>query len=599
MKLQTQWDLSKLGSGINDNEFKIERELMEKKYKSFARKWKKDKTFLVDEKSLKKALDQYEKISQLGNKEQVFIFLSMQTNAGDPELQSAYKKMTYFINDMIDEIRFFILDLGKIEIKNQKKFLESEMLGDYKNFLKNIFNKSKYHLSNKEERILSLKSGVSNSNWSEMIDEFLAQSQREILVPQEKGSPKKQLVGLETIITYTGHINKKVRKVADAAFTSILSEFEPVAEKEFNSLLEDKKINDELRGYSRPDSSRHINEDIETEAVDILREVVADNFKVSRAFFKLKSQLLKQEKFKYSERNLEYGKISKKYSYNESVDLVTQAFNNIHSKFTEIFTEFTFEGNIDVEPKKGKRGGAFCMSYGVADPVYIMLNHTDSVRDIATIAHEMGHAIHAVLGKKENQLNYDTPMCTAEAASTFCEDFVFQELLHNVNDEQKLALMMKQLQDKVNTVFRQIAAYNFELEIHNEFRKQGFLPKQVIGNLFNKHMKSYLGSSFELDNDSSLGWVYWSHFRSPFYVYSYAMGLLCAQSMQAKFTKNPEFISEIMEFYTTRTSLSPKEIYEKMGMDITDPHFWQSGIDEINDLLKETKKLAKKLGKIK
>lgn len=598
MKLQTTWNLSGLGSGINDPSFILERELMKKKYISFARKWKKDKTFLTDEKSLKKALDQYEKLSQLGNKEQVFIFLSMQVDAGNSELQAAYKKMSYFINEMGNLIRFFILDLGKIDIKNQNQFLKSEVLNDYHNFLKNIFAQSKHYLSDKEEKILSLKSGVSNSNWSEMMDEFLAQSQREILIPQEKGSPQKQLVGLESIITYTGHQNKKIRSVADAAFTSILSEFEPIAEKEFNSLLEDKKINDELRGYLRPDSSRHINEDMDTEAVDILREVVGENFKISRAYFKLKSQLLKQEKFKYSERNLEYGKVSKKYSYPDSVDLVAKAFNKIDPEFTKIFLQFVLEGNIDVDPRKGKRGGAFCMSYGVADPVYIMLNHTESVRDIATIAHEMGHAIHAVLGKKEHQLNYDTPMCTAEAASTFCEDFVFQELLADVNEEERLTLMMKQLQDKVNTIFRQIAAYNFEFEVHNEFREQGFLSKEVIGKLFNKHMKSYLGSSFELDNDSALGWVYWSHFRSPFYVYSYSMGLLCAQSMQAKFKENPEFISDIIEFYRTRTSLSPKEIYAKMGMDITDPHFWQSGINEIKDLLKETKKLAKKLGKI-
>lgn len=601
MKLPTQWDLSALGKSINDPAFLKERAEMEKAYKSFARKWKKDEGFLADEKKLTKALDQYNNLQRFGMKESLYLFMSLQLDASNISLQAASKKFDDFYHKIADNIRFFPLALGNIDAKNQKKFLISKTLKEYSAFLESIFKSAKHRLSEKEEKIMALKSGVASYNWAAMLSQFLSEEEREIFVEKTAAQKKKivtEKVGLEQIITATASSSKKIRVKAANTLTSILKSYEPVAEKEFNSILENKKIDDELRGYERPDSARHVNESVDTKVVDTLREVVSQNFKVAQDFYKLKSQLLNQEKFQYSERNLRYGNINKEYSYTEAVEITQKAFGRIDASFLEIFNSFVEQSCIDVEPKKGKRGGAFCISHGLENPVFIMLNFTKNARDISTLAHEAGHGIHAVMSKKENELNYHVPMCTAEVASTFCEDFVFEELLERSTTEERLIMMLEKLGDKVQTIFRQIAAYNFELEVHEEFRKQGYLSKEEIGKIFNKHMKSYLGPSFEFDDNSRLGWVYWSHFRSPFYVYSYAMGLLAAQAMQVEFRDNPEFIKSIKEFYSTGSSLTPVDIFKKMGMDITKPEFWQTGIDEIKDLLKETKKLAKELGKI-
>ena len=597
MKLQTQWNLSALGSGVNDPVFAQERTLVEKKYAAFARKWKKDQSFLHDEKSLKKALDTYQTITELGTKELTYIYLMRQVHSTDIALQKAEKKAEEFYQEQAQVIRFFVLTLGTIEKKYQKKFLSSKELETYHHFLKGIFDNAEFLLSEKEEYILSLKSGVAHGNWQSMLAEFLSKQSREVFVMDGKKTVKKRQTFAE-IQSLTHHTNKRVRSAAATAVHEILAEFAPLAEKEFNSILENKKINDNLRGYTRPDHARILSDDINFEIVDTMTGVVTNNFKLAKDYYKLKSQLLKTEKLAYHERNVPVGDITSEHNYEQSVDLVRQALERIDNEFVEIYNDMIDGGRIDVYPREGKRGGAFCMYWGYSDPVYVMLNHTNRITDTTTLAHEIGHAINGVLMKKESPINYDNPMFLAEIASNFCEEYVFDLINEELSDKERLILNMEKIGGAVSSIMRQVAGYNFEREIHDVFRAEGYISKEQIGTIFSKHMKSYMGTSVTQDAGSENWWVYWSHFRSPFYVYTYASGLLLANAMRAYVKENPAYIDSVKKFFSTGTSMSPQELFDSIGIDITDAAFWQSGIDEIKDLLKETKKLAKKLGKI-
>jgi oligoendopeptidase F len=600
MKVKKDWNMKPLGKKYNDPAFFEERSLQMKKAKAFARKWKKDRTFLTEASSLKKALDQYNLLCELGTKEDVYLWMMSKLDAGNKKITAAMNKHYSFSQELAKETRFFVLDLGLIELKKQKEFLLNPILSEYQNFLRVVFKQSKYRLSEAEERILSMKFKVSHQNWADMLSGFLAQDTQATLVPKKnsQGSVSKQ-TGLEELITLSSNSNKKIRISAKKALDTLLKRHLSVAEKEINSILENKQIDDKLRSYDRPDSSRHINEDIDTAVVDTLREIVKKNNAVSQKFYALKAELLKMESFHYSERNLTYGSAKKEYGYEQALTIVRKSFEAIDGEFVEVFDEIVASGFVDVYPKEGKRGGAFCLSHGIHDPVYVFLNYTNTTRDVLTLAHEMGHAVHAVLSKKkEKQITYHPPMCTAEVASTFCEDFVFDELLKKANDNERLVLMMGQLQDKINTIFRQIAAYNFEFDLHVAFREKGYVPASDISRLFIKNMKSYLGPKFMFDEDAGNGWVYWSHFRRPFYVYSYALGLLAAQSMRAEFINNPAFINGIKSFYSVGSCMSPREIFTNMGIDIDKSEFWEQGISEIKQLLKDTRRLAKKLKKI-
>jgi oligoendopeptidase F len=397
----------------------------------------------------------------------------------------------------------------------------------------------------------------------------------------------------------TNSSQKKIRDKAAQAFNEILEKHVDVAENELNAVLQNKKIMDSLRNFTRADSSRHMADDMDTEVVDALTKAVTKRFSISQDYYKLKAKLLGVSKLEYHERNVPIGKLDKKYTYEEAYQLVMNVFQKLDNEFAMIFSTFQEQGQIDVSPKKGKHGGAFATTMTLKTPTYILLNHNDDLDNVTTLAHELGHGINnELIRAKQNELNFGTPTSTAEVASTFMEDFVLQELEREADDELRLSLMMMKLNDDISTIFRQIAFYNFEKELHAEFRAKGYLSKEEIGTLFQKHMMSFMGTAVEQSKGSENWWIYVSHFRYFFYVYSYAGGLLISKSLQASVKKDPTFITEVKEFLGAGMTDSPKNIFKKLQIDITKPSFWDEGLDEIEGLLSEATKLATKLKKI-
>jgi oligoendopeptidase F len=179
------------------------------------------------------------------------------------------------------------------------------------------------------------------------------------------------------------------------------------------------------------------------------------------------------------------------------------------------------------------------------------------------------------------------------------EDFVLQEILKKANDELRLAIMMKKLNDDASTIFRQVACYRFEQELHREFRRKGYLSKEEVGSIFQKHMAAYMGPAVEQSAGSENWWVYWGHIRYFFYVYSYAGGLLISKSLQNSVKESPVFIGKVKEFLSAGLSDSPRNIFMRLGIDIAERGFWDKGLREIERLLEETIALARKLRKIK
>ena len=597
--LPTRWDLSDLGKKYNDPKFLKERQAHERAIKKFAKKWKKDQSYLTNPTKLKQALDESEAMGNMPDTEGMYLFLMRQVDASNTKLAAAEKKYIEWAQKLADEVRFFGLSLGTIDKALQKKILADKRFAEYKNYLKGIFETAKYQLSEKEERILSLKSGVASGNWASMVSEIFARESVEVLV--KKGSKRvKETKTFNEIIANLQSDCSRVRNSAVRAMVDIFRKHSFVVEKEFNSILENKKINDELRGFQRPDQARILSDDITPKIVDTLSETVTKYFSLSREFYKLKAQLMGKEQLHYHERVAPTFKHKKGavYPYEKAVALVGETFAQLDEDFARVFYDMVNTGKVDVYPRAGKRGGAFCMYHGKQEPVYVMLNHTDKANDVMTLAHEMGHAIHGTLSKQENALNYDTPMFTAETASTFAEGLVFDRLLQEANEKERLVLMVEKLGDVVSTIMRQIAAYNFEKAVHTAFREQGYLSGEEIGVIFKKHMQAYMGPAVLQDYDAEKWWMYWSHFRSPFYVYSYASGLLMANGMHAILRKKPQEWNNIKKFFETGTSKAPKQIFKEMGINIEDRAFWEGGLKEIQKLLRDTKKLAKKLGKI-
>jgi oligoendopeptidase F len=595
---QMTWNFKRLFDGDDDPNMEKKRKIVQQKSYEFINKWKERRDYLKDPAALKQALDEYEQWKAgFGPDGDEGYYLQLRTaqDQNDPRLKAKFNIIEDFGKKIENDIRFFSMRIAKIPGKYRKRFLAYEGLKEYRHYLERLFAESEFLLSEPEEKIINLKSSTSYFNWVKMTSGFLAKEERKVLTEDGKRERK----SFSDIASLMNSKNKKVGNSAAGAFNDILKKHVDVAEAEINSVLANKKTDDDIRSLPRPDIVRHISDDIDTGIVDSLIKAVSDRFDISADYYGLKASLLKVTKLKYHERNIEYGAVNKKYPYKESLKLVEKVLKKIDGEFFEILRSFVENGQFDVFPEKGKVSGAFCSHNLISQPTYILLNHTDRLNDVLTLAHELGHGINnELIRQRQNALNFGTPTSTAEVASTFMEDFVLQEILRGADDELRLSIMMMKLNDDVSTIFRQVACYRFEQELHLNFREKGYLSNEEIGTLFRKHMSAYMGPAVEQSPGSENWWVYWSHIRSFFYVYSYASGLLISKSLQNSVKEEPSFIDKVKDFLSAGLSDSPKNVFMRLGVDIEDAGFWNKGLKEVEALLRETKELALRLGKI-
>ena len=582
--MKTKWNLDLLYKSPQDPKIKEDIERSKKLVSSFCKKWKSNEEYVKQPKTLKEALDDYENLHKRNafcDKPLYYLGLKNALDQTDVDVKGKLNKVRDTAVKLSNEVQFFELNVSKIDPKLYTTFTNSTHIKEYKHHLEQLFLSSKYLLSEKEENIFTLTSKASFSNWANMLEELL--SKQELKIIDEKGNNKK--IPYSEVFKYLDSKNKKVRDYAAKEFNRINEKYSEIAEFEINSILESKKINDEYRGLSRPDLARHISDDIDSKVVDTLLEVVTNNFDVSKKYYKLKADLLGQKTLEYHERNVPLGEIDSDYPYEDSMELITSTFENIDSLFANIIKKFTDSGQYDVFPKAKKSGGAFCTSSGKSLPTYILLNHKDKLNDVLTIAHESGHGIHSEMSKVQNSLNCGYPTSLAEVASTFFEDFVLEEILKGANEELRFTILAQKLNSDISSIFRQVAFYNFEKELHKDFRKKGYLSKEYISELFTKHMSAYLGDAVKEDEGMKNGWIYWSHLRMFFYVYSYASGLLISKGLQSLVKEDKKNVELVKQFLKSGSTKSPKDLFKGMGIDITKKDIWERGIESIKKKL--------------
>jgi oligoendopeptidase F len=575
------WNLKLLYKSIDDPQIGIDVKNSEDAVMKFVKKWKEKNEYLTDPKILKEALDEYEELSSefgILTKPYYYTYLSKEIDLNNKELKAKLNKLSHKGTKLGNELQFFEINLSKIPKVKQKEFVNSNDLEEYKHYLEMLFAESKYVLSDKEEKVFSLTSKPSFGNWVDMIEELLSKQTLKVL---NEDMEEKEISYNESF-KYLHSTSKKVRDRAAGELNSINKRYIEIAEYEMNSVLERKQISDEYRGVERPDLTRHLSTDVDTKVVDALTDVVTKNFHISQEFYKKKAKLLSQKTIGYHERNVPISKVDKEYSFEEGIKIVKDTFYNIDQEFGDILSSYIENGQIDVYPKKNKSGGAYCTKASKNLPTYILLNYNSKVDDLLTIAHESGHGIHSELSSIQNALNDGYSLALAEVASTFFEDFVLDAILKTTSDKDILeSLKIKSMNDSMNTIFRQVAFYNFEKELHNKFREKGYLSHEEISDLFIKHMRAYLGDSVDVDDGMRYGWIYVSHFRRFFYVYTYASGLLISKFLQSKVREDAKFVEKFKAFLKAGSSKSVKDIFMEMGIDISKKEFWEQSIQDL------------------
>lgn len=597
-EIKLDWDLTPLLSGDDDTNLeKRLKEIEEENYK-FIKKWNERSDYLENAEILREALDEYEllerKYGSFGDPGYYF-WARTQLESDNQHVKGKYNRIENLAIKIANDIEFFTIRVAKIPEKKQKELLDNNALESYRNFLKGLFDNAKYLLTEPEEKIMNLKGKSSYSNWTRMVSNFLSKEEAEII--NEKGKKETKPYGELGALTYDP--NKETRDSAAKALTNILEKHEELAEYELNSILYDKKVNDELRGLGRPDEASLVGDDIDPAIVDAMLDAVTSRYDIAQDFYKFKAELFNLEKLEYHERNLKYGKIDKRYTFEEGVNLVYETLSELDPEFGNYVKFYAENGRFDALPKKGKRSGGFCVKMLNTQPVYVFLNFTGNLFDVRTIAHEMGHAINdELIIRNQNSLNSSTSLATAEVASTFMEDFLVEKLSANVDEETKLALKISSLEDAIVSIPRQVACYRFEQNLHNFFRENNFLARDDIEKIFKNEMERYMGPAIKQSRLGEVSWVGWSHIRRYFYVYSYASGLLISKALQNKVRKDKGYVETVKHFLSTGSAKAPKDIFMEMEVDITKKDFWYAGLDEIANELNDVKTLAKNLGKI-
>lgn len=583
MKHKTDWNLGLMYKSLTDQKIEKDISKIENSCKAFEKKYSKNRSYLSNEKILKTALKNLEEIYGLQNP-YIFLHLFLDINKGNEKAESLKNKISQRLTTAYNRILFFKLSLSSISKNEQKKFLESKDLVNFQYFLKNIFLHSKYNLTEAEEKIINLKNLVSNDLWVSGQEKLL---NKQTVNFKGKNLPISEALGI--IKSLPAKERTELHKKSMEKLKSI-SDF---SESEINAIVIDKKIDDELRGYSKPYSSTVLGYQNTEAEVESLVKTVTDNFSVAQRFYKIKSKILKIKEMSYADRSVSIGKNNKKIEFSEAVSIINNAFGKLGDKYKNIFESYINNGQIDVFPKKGKSGGAYCWS-NVNLPTYVLLNYTNDTDSVSTLAHEMGHAIHGELSKTQPVIYQGHTISVAEVASTFFENFAFEEMFQIMSDSEKIVALHDRITDDIQTIFRQIALFNFEIELHNTIRKNGAMSKEEIAVLMNKHMKSYLGPAFKLKEEDGYFFVTWSHIRRYFYVYSYAYGQLISKALYKKYKDDSKYFSKIETFLSAGESKSPKDIFKDIGIDVTNPKFFEDGIKSINEDISRLEKLIKK-----
>jgi oligoendopeptidase F len=535
------------------------------------------------------ALLEYEAVVEQIVKPQMYAHLLFAADSEDDFSKKLSQQTTEFGNLMSRELLFFDLEIIQM---NEEQFLllvGDQQLAGYRHYLENLRKFHPHTLSEREESLLKQKSLIGTEAFSRLFDEVCASFRYTFTLEGET----REFSG-EELLGLLHHPNADVREKAFGTFLKRHEEEGVVFAAIFNNIALDHAQDLELRHYTTPMEPTNLGNELPQEVVARMMSVSEANYHLAQDYFRLKAQLLNLDKLKNTDIYAPVAEADRKYSFSEAQKLVLDAYGSFSPEFRTMAETFFSGKRIDVFPRHGKSGGAFCMGITPALPPYLLLNFTGNLRDVATIAHELGHGIHYLLSRQQTMLNYHAPLPLAETASVFGEMLLTRNLLKDESDRQvKISLLCAKIEDIIATTFRQNVLTRFEERLHLE-RKDGLLTADHICDLWWEENSRLFGDTVEMIEPYRWGWSYISHFiHTRFYCYSYTFAELIVLSLYQSYqNEGDSFIPVYREILASGGSRSPADTVRAGGIDLTDPGFWQKGYDVLHELIGELKRLV-------
>lgn len=467
----------------------------------------------------------------------------------------------------------------------------------YRDYLSHSRLLSKFTLSEPEEKIISTLDVTGSGALTKIYDRI--NNSLEFFVQQKKGKLviKKRFSNKEKLLSMIRSNNKAARVVA---YKSLLREYKRnggvLGEIYFNKVVQWHDEYIKLRGFKTPISVRNMYNNLDDSTVETLLEACRSNVKVFQKYFEEKAKLLGVKKLHrrhlYAPVTLG-AKYKERFTYQDSVNKVLEVFYDFDQRFGEFATKVFKEKHVDSEIRKAKQGGAFCYTVTPNVTPYILLNFDGRTRDVSTMAHEMGHAVHSMAASDKPLSVAHPPLPLAETASVFAEILLTENLLDKLPRQQKIVLLAAQIDDMYATIMRQASFTLFEIEAHRSIIHENANIND-ISDLYRHNLEDQFGDSVTISDDFRWEWLYVPHlFHTPFYCYSYSFGNLLVLSLYQHFKKEGKssFIPKYYQILSSGGSRKTENLLSDIGIDVSSKYFWQQGFDLVEKNVQELRTL--------
>ena len=593
-QLPPEWDLADLYSlGEADPDLPRDMESGIQKALAFALRfrgfWLRDKVSGIE---VSLALADYQDLQESIDKPLVFAMLHHSALTTEPARGKLLAKARESHSKASQELLFFELEWLQVDEAKASVILGFSEVAPYTHWLlhRRVFRP--HTLSEPEEKILERKQLSGRSAFRRFFDETLGTLKFQV----EESTPE---VSLQTALSKLYDPNRETRRLAAAGITKTLEARSRDLGFILNTLVHEHQDDCALRNYPRPDMPRNLSNQVSGDLVRLVMETVESRHELVSRYYRLKAKLLGLEDLYDYDRYAPLPGVTANMDWSDAKKLVVDAYGDFHPKAGQIVELFFEKKWIDATPRPGKRSGAFCSSGLATLHPYTLMTYTGRMRDVSTLAHELGHGLHQYLAREKGHLQADAPLVLAETASVFGEMLVHQKILEQTTDPKaKLLLMAGKMEDSFATVFRQIVLTRFELEVHTARKDSGEISLADLGAMWMKTNQQMFGNSLELKPDYAVWWTYIGHFiHSPFYCYAYAFGELLVLALYAKYVEQgPSFAKTYLEFLEAGGSQSPETLLKKLGLDWNTREFWEGGLDLLDQNLKTMEALAKTVG---
>ncbi|AIE84991.1 M3 family oligoendopeptidase [Fimbriimonas ginsengisoli] len=587
---KVRWDLSALFSGLDDPKIEETWTTAMERADAFAAKYRgKIESADLDAPTLAAAIRDIEALYNEVAKPMGYANLVFSTDSGDPKVGAFMQKQRERGTELSVKTLFFELELQAADGELIDRLLASDELANYRHYVQSTRVYSPYRLSEKEEIILEETANTGSRAWIRLFEELTANHVFKIQMPGEDAKDATE----QEVLALLRHENREVRQMAADSLTKGLQEMQRVLVYNFNNLLQDKSVEDRLRKFEYPEQSRHLSNELDRETVDLVVSKCKENYGLVSRFYNVKREILGLPELTHIDRYAPLFPSEGQVGWDRAKEIVLTSFATFSPTLEQRAAEFFDKNWIDAEPRKGKQGGAFC-AYNTPDthPV-VFQTYLNKMDDVMTLAHELGHGVHASLSRAQSYLNFHGTLPLAELASTFGEMLVFEKLVADASPKDKIALYADKIEGIFATVFRQAAMFSFEQRSHKARREGGEQTAEQIGEVWQQEIQAMFGDSVKIGDQHRIWWSYVGHFiYAPFYVYAYSFGELLVLSLyQMAKAEGPGFADKYIEVLRLGGSLTPQELMSIVGVDLKSPAFWDGGFAAMEKLVTEFERL--------